>query len=45
MHSPSDIPLYQDEFIKLSCGDDMRLALKPNYVTTSHALKEYLPIK
>lgn len=45
MHSPSDIPMYQDEFIKLSCGDDMRLALKPNYVTTSNALKEYSPIK
>lgn len=37
--------MHKDEYIKLPCGTDVRLAIVTNYISTSKELREYSPKK
>lgn len=45
LHSPSDIPISREEFIKLPPNSDIRIGVNPDVIETSKELKEYSPFK
>lgn len=43
LHSPDDVPLVSKQFVRIPMGKEILIAVKPNMITTSAGIAEYLP--
>lgn len=45
LHSPNELPQVSGHYFRIPVGQDIRVAIKPNMLQTTKALKEYSPTR
>ncbi|XP_017463143.1 PREDICTED: pickpocket protein 28-like [Rhagoletis zephyria] len=43
LHSPDDVPLVSNQFVRIPMGKEVLIAVKPNMITTSSGIADYIP--
>lgn len=45
LHTPNELPQVDGQYFRVPVGQDVRVSIKPNVLTTMQSLKGYQPIR